>query len=144
MEYQKITYLLDNTPNQSIKFKTKNWVETKDDSHGTYNFNGQIKSKSWILRSSLCDYSDAYLLVKVTITVVWVLTPTEPDNDGKKVVFKKCAPFTNCISETNNTQIDNAKYIDIFMPMYNLIEYGDNYSPGRANQYLDFLIDLSF
>ena len=50
------------------------------------------------------------------------------NNIGKKVIFKNCAPFTNCISKINNTQIDNAEYIDIVMPMYNLIEYSDNYS----------------
>ena len=46
----------------------------------------------------------------------------------KKVIFKSCAPFTNCISKINSTQIDNAEYIDIVMPMYNLLEYSDNYS----------------
>ena len=50
------------------------------------------------------------------------------NNTNKKVIFKNCAPFTNCISKINNTQIDNAEYIDIVMPMYNLIEYSDNYS----------------
>ena len=50
------------------------------------------------------------------------------NNTNKKVIFKNCAPFTNCISEINNTQIDNAKDIDIVMPMYNLIEYSDNYA----------------
>ena len=50
------------------------------------------------------------------------------NNTNKKVIFKNCAPFTSCISKINNTQIDNAEYIDIVMPMYNLIEYSDNYS----------------
>ena len=50
------------------------------------------------------------------------------NNTNKKVIFKNCAPFTNCISKINNEQIDNAEYIDIVMPMYNLIEYSDNYS----------------
>ena len=77
-----------------------------------------------MLRSSLCDYSDAYILVKGNITV----NNTAANNTNKKVIFKNCAPFTNCISKINNTQIDNAEYIDIVMPMYNLIEYSDNYS----------------
>ena len=87
-------------------------------------------------RSSLCDYSDAYILVQVNITVKQVLAQ-EPDNDGKKVVFKNCAPFTDCISEINNTQVDNAKYTDIVMTMYNLIEYSNNYSKisGSLLQY---------
>ena len=79
-----------------------------------------------MLRSSLCDYSDAYILVKGNITVN--NTAAAANNTNKKVIFKNCAPFTNCISKINNTQIDNAEYIDIVMPMYNLIEYSDNYS----------------
>ena len=82
-----------------------------------------------MLRSSLCDYSDAYILVKEDITVNNPATATvAANNTDKKVIFKNCAPFTNCISKINNTQIDNAEYIDIVMPMYNLIEYSDNYS----------------
>ena len=59
MEYQKITNLLDNASNQPSKFKTKNWVEINDESRGVYNFNSQIKFENTILKSSLCDYSDA-------------------------------------------------------------------------------------
>ena len=79
-----------------------------------------------MLKSRLCDYSDAYILVKGTITVN--NTAAAANNTNKKVIFKNCAPFTNYISETNNTQVDNAKDIDIVMPMYNLIEYSDNYA----------------
>ena len=82
-----------------------------------------------MLRSSLCDYSDAYILVKGNITVNnTAAAGAAANNTNKKVIFKNCAPFTNCISKINNTQIDNAEYIDIVMPMYNLIEYSDNYS----------------
>ena len=82
-----------------------------------------------MLKSSLCDYSDAYILVKGTITVPNTAdADADANNANKKVIFKKCAPFINCISEINNTQIDNAKDLDIVMPMYNLIEYSDNYS----------------
>ena len=81
-----------------------------------------------MLKSSLCDYSDAYILVKETITVNNTAAQgAAVNNTNKKVIFKNCAPFTNCISEINNTQIDNAKGIDIVMPMYKLIEYSDNY-----------------
>ena len=82
-----------------------------------------------MLKSSLCDYSDAYILVKGTISVNnTAAAGAAANNTNKNVIFKSCAPFTNCISEINNTQIDNAKDIDIVMPMYNLIEYSDNYA----------------
>ena len=82
-----------------------------------------------MLKSSLCDYSDAYILVKGTISVNNTAAQgANANNTNKKVIFKNCAPFTNCISEINNTQIDNAKDIDIVMPMYNLMEYSDNYA----------------
>ena len=82
-----------------------------------------------MLRSSLCDYSGAYILVKGNIIVNnTVAAGAAANNANKKVIFKNCAPFTNCISKINNTQIDNAEYIDIVMLMYNLIEYNDNYS----------------
>ena len=69
-----------------------------------------------------------YILVKGNITINKRATAAAPTNTNKKVIFENCAPFTNCISKINNTQIDNAEYIDIVMPMYNLIEYSDNYS----------------
>ena len=122
MEYQKIANLLNVESNKPSKFRTRNWVEINDEARGTYSPNKQIKFKTSMLRSSLCNYSDAYVLVKGNITV----NNTVPDgadanNDNKKVIFKNCAPFTNCINKINNADIDNAKYIDIVMPMYNLI-----------------------
>ena len=129
MEYQEIAKLIDDTSNQPSKFRTKNWVEINDESRGTYNVNSQIKFKTTMLKSSLCDYSDAYIVVKGTITVNnTAAADAAANNTNKKVIFKNCAPFTNCISEINNTQVDNAKDIDIVMPMYNLIEYSDNYA----------------
>ena len=131
MEYQKIANLIDDTPNQPSKFRTRNWVEINDESRGAYNVNSQIKFKNTMLKSSLYDYSDAYILVKGTITVNGRGADAEArqaDERDKGVAFKNCAPFINCISEINNTQIDNAKDIDIVMPMYNLIEYSDNYA----------------
>ena len=91
-----------------------------------------------MLRSSLCDYSDAYILVKGNITVNNTAADgAAANNTNKKVIFKNCAPFTNCISKINNTQIDNAEYIDIVMPMYNIIEYSGNYlkTSGGLLQY---------
>ena len=68
MEYQKIANLLDNTSNQSSKFRTRNWVEINDDSRGTYT-DANIKFKTAMLISNLCDYADAYIFVKRTITI---------------------------------------------------------------------------
>ena len=127
MEYQKIANLIDDTSNQPSKFRTRNWVEINDESKGAYNVNSQIKFKTTMLKSSLCDYSDAYILVKGTISANNTAdADANANNTNKKLIFKNCAPFTNCISEINNTQIDNAKDIDIVMPMYSLIEYSDN------------------
>ena len=69
MEYQKIINLLDNTPNQSCKFKTKTWVKINDESRGACNEGNQIRLKTSMLRSGLCDYSNSYILVKGNITV---------------------------------------------------------------------------
>ena len=83
MEYEKIINLLDNTPNQPTKFRTKNWVEINDESHGTYNANSQIKFKTSTLRSSLCDYSDVCILVSATITVAHTGAAENPNNRKK-------------------------------------------------------------
>ena len=89
----------------------------------------KINFKTSTLRYSLRDYSDAYILVKGNIIVNNTAAEgAAANNTNKKVIFKNCAPFTDCISKINNTQVDNAKDIDIVMPMYNLIEYSDNYS----------------
>ena len=138
MEYQKIITLLDNASDQPSKFGTKNWIEINDDIRGAYSPNKQIRFKTAMLRSSLCDFSDAYILVKGNITVNNTAgAGAAANNANKKVIFKNCAPFTNCISKINNTQIDNAEYINIVMPMYNLRVYNDNYSKtsGSSWQY---------
>ena len=77
-------------------------------------------------KSRLCDYSDAYILVKGSISIT-AQAEDNPNNGNKEVIFKNCAPFTDCLSETNNAQIDNAKDIDVVMPMYSLIECSNNY-----------------
>ena len=131
MEYQKIANLIDDTSNQPSKFRTRNWVEINDESRGAYNVNSQIKFKTTMLKSSLCDYSDAYVLDKGRITIERAgadAAARQADERDKGVAFKNCAPFINCISKINNTEIDNAKDIDIVMLMYNLIEYSDNYA----------------
>ena len=84
-----------------------------------------------MLKSNLCDYVDAYIFAKGRITITGAgddAAARQLDEKNKGVSFKNCAPFTKCISRINNTDIDNAQDIDIVMPMYNLIEYSDNYS----------------
>ena len=93
MEYQKIINLLGNTPNQLSKFRAKNWVEVSDKSRGTYNVNSQIIFKTLMLMSSLCGYSDANILLSVTITVQNSSSAAEA-NDIKNVIIKNCASLT--------------------------------------------------
>ena len=101
------------------KFRTRNWVEINDESRGTYTSN-VIKFKTTMLRSSLCDSADAYILVNGRITITGAGdygAVRRADEKDKGVTFKNCASFTKCISRTSNTEIDNAKDIDIVMPM---------------------------
>ena len=81
-----------------------------------------------MLKSSLCDYSDVKILVKGTITVAGQGTDAAVNRNNKQVIFKNCPPFTECISEKHNAQVDNAKDLDGLMPMYILIEYSNNYA----------------
>ena len=82
-----------------------------------------------MLKSSLCDYSDAYTLVKGTIIVVnKAVASVATNNVNKRVIFRHCVPFTDCIREVNNAQVFNAENIDVVMPVHNLIEHSDNYS----------------
>ena len=82
-----------------------------------------------MIRSSLCDHSDAFIYVKGTIAIPnTVAAGTATNNVNKKVIFKNWAPFTNCIGEINNIKVDDAQEIGVVMPMYNLEEYNDIYS----------------
>ena len=119
MEYQKKPKLLDTASNKQSKFRTRNWVEINDESKGTYTSN-DIKFKTTMLRSNLCDYADAYIKGTITITGVGnddAAKRLEERNKG--TIFKNCAPFTKCISRINNADIYNAEDTDIVMPMYN-------------------------
>ena len=130
MKWTKIENLLDNASYQPSKFRTRNWIEINDESRGTYTGNS-IKFKTTMLRSNLCDYADAYILVNGRITITGAgadAAARQADEINKGVTFKNCAPFTKCICRINNTDIDNARDINTVMPMYNLIEYSDNYS----------------
>ena len=124
MEYEKMENLLDNTSNQISKFTTKNWIKINDEQRGRYTTGSDIKFKTTMIRSKLCDSADAYLLVKGTIRINGAGYDTavrRADKRNKDVIFKNYAPFIKCISKINNTETDNAQDIDIVMPMYNLI-----------------------
>ena len=121
METQKIVNLLNGSDNDNSRFATKEWYIIDSESKGNYSQNDEIKFLTRSIESSLCDYSDAYILVTGNITV-------NGGNDNTKVAFKNCAPFEKCRTEINKTFVDDAQHINIAMPMYNLIEYSDNYS----------------
>ena len=126
MEFQKIADFLHTTSDDKNlpRIVTKKWIEVYDQSGGNYNVNKEIRIKTSMLRSDLCDYSDAYIVVKGDITL-------EGDNDANKrnknLAFKNNAPFINCISKINGVKIDNAEDLDVIMPMYNLLECSKNY-----------------
>ena len=89
--------MINDISNQPSKFRTRNWVEINDESRGAYNVNSQIKFKTTMLKSSLCDYSDTYILVNGTITITGAgndAAARQADESDKVVIFKNCAPFT--------------------------------------------------
>ena len=111
----------------NTRFRTENWVEINDESKRKYD-NNNIRFKTSMLRSNLCDFSDAYILVKGTITVPNMTTAgASVNNTNKKLILKNCVPFTDCITKINNKQVDDAQDINTVMPMHNLIEYSDPY-----------------
>ena len=112
--------MLGTTYNNVPRFITKKWIEVHDQSGNAkdrYNPSKQIWFNTSMLRSHLCDFSNAYIVVEGAITV------TNPDNNGydKKIAFKNNALFVSCISKIKNTFTDNAEDLDIVMPMYNLL-----------------------
>ena len=130
METQKIINLLNGTENEYWKFATKKWYVIYSESKGNYSHENPIKFLTNSLESSLCDYSDVYILVIGNIASVGA-------DNNTKFAFKNCSPFRKCRIEINNTFIDEAEHINIITPMYNLIEYSDNYSDtlGRLWQF---------
>ena len=142
MDYQKITNLLGNIPDKVPRFVTKKWIEVHDQSGETCNTNKQIRFKTSVLRSDLCDYSDAYIVAKGIVTV----SADERDRDemNRQVILKNNAPFISCISKINGVLVEDAQDLDVVMPMYNLLEYSKNYSKTSAslwNYYRDELAD---
>ena len=95
-----------------------------DQSEKNYNANKEIRTKTPMLRSDLCDFSNAYIVVKGDITVEG---NANANKHNKNLAFKNNAPFTNCITKINGVQIDNAEGLDVVMPMYNVFEYSKNY-----------------
>ena len=133
MEYDKINNLLlseDNECKQLSKFVTREYVRVNS-LLNTYNENKSIRFKTPMLRSDLCDYSDAYILVKGKITVTAPGINNDADNIGDKrnrpVILKNNAPFVSCITRINGELIEDADDLDIVMPMSNLLEYSKNY-----------------
>ena len=114
MEAQKIINLLNNTEGEYSTFATKKWYVIDIESKGNCSNKNPIKFLTSSLESGLCDYSDAYVLVTGNITAT-------PNNAVTQVVFKNCAPFEKCRTEINETFVDEADFINITMPMYNLI-----------------------
>ena len=152
MEYDKINNLLlseDNESEQLSKFVTREYVRVNSLSN-TYNENKSIRFKTPMLRSNLCDYSDAYILVKGTITVM-----APGANDGannirdkrnRPLILKNNGPFVSCITRINGELIEDIDDLDIFMSLYNLLEYSKNYRKTIGllyNYYRDELSDYA-
>ena len=121
METQKTINLLNGSDNENSKFSTKKWYIIDNKSKCNYSHHNPIKYLTKSIESSLCDYSDAYILVTGNINVT-------AGHNNTKVAFKNCSPFKDCGIEINDTFVDYADFTNIAMPMYNLIEYSDNYS----------------
>ena len=121
METQKIINLLNDSSNEESKFATKKWyVIDSQTTKGKYKQGDTIKFETETIKSSLCDYSDAFILVTGNITVA--------ANNNTDVAFKNCALFSTCTTKNNDVFLDEANHIYITIPMYNLIEYSDIYS----------------
>ena len=142
MENQKIINLLDKDDTDSKHFATQKWYIINDENSTNYGVDKNtgannpdiIKYDTRVLKPNLCDHAEACILVGGTIRA-------EPANAANaaaaRLAFKNCTPFTKCNLEINNEHVDTAENLDIVMPMYNLIEYSDNYqdSPAKLYQY---------
>ena len=126
MEFQKIANFLDTTPDDKdlARFVTKKWIEVYDQSEKNYSANKEIRIKTSMLRSDLCDFSDVYIVVKGDITLEG---NADANKRNKNLESNNNAPFINCISKINGVNIDNAEDLEAVMPIYNLLEYSKNY-----------------
>ena len=147
MEYDKINNLLlseDNESEQLSKFVTRECVKVYSLSK-TYDQNKSIRFKTPMLRSDLCDYSAAYILVKGTITVNGVVNGAENEilRRNRPLILKNNAPFVSCITRINGELIEDPDDLDIVMPMYNLLEYSKNYRKTIGSLYNYYRDELS-
>ena len=132
MENQKIINLLDKIDTDSKHFATKKWYVINDENNTNYgvdkntgaNNPDTIKYDTSVLKLNFCDYAEAYILVDGTIRAV---ATNAAGAAAVRLALKNCAPFTKCNIEINDEHVDTAENLDIVMPMYNLIEYSDNY-----------------
>ena len=136
MENQKIINLLNKYDTDSKHFATKKWYIINDENNTNYGVNKDtgadnpdtIKYNTRVLKPNLCDYAEAYILVNGTIRAAAA--------DGNtRLALKNCSLFTKCNLEINDEHVDTAEYLDIVMPMYNLIEYSDNCQDSSATLY---------
>ena len=125
METQKIVKLLKGSDNESPKFATRKWFIIDDQNNGQNGRGNEndstIKFETKAIKLDLCDYSDAYILVTGEIKIADIAADTN-------VAFKNCPPFLRCVTHINDEHVETAENLDIIMPMYNLIEYSDNYA----------------
>ena len=136
MENQKLINLLDKIDTDSKHFATKKWYIINDENNTNYGANKDtgannpdtIKYDTRVLKPNLCDYADAYILIDGTIRV-------EAADANTRLALQNCAPFTKCNLEINDEHVDTAENLDIVMPMYNLIEFSDNYQDSSATLY---------
>ena len=143
MENQKIINLLDKDDIDSKHFATKKWYIINDENNANYgvdkntctNNPDTIKYDTRVLKPNLCDYADAYILVNGTIRAEAANAANAANAAATRLALKNCAPFTKCNLEINDEHIDTAENLDIVMPMYNLIEYSDNYQDSSATLY---------
>ena len=139
IEFQKVANFISTTADDKDlpRLVTKNWIKFYDQSRENYNVNKETRIKTSMLRSDLCDHSNAYIAVEGTITVV------RPDNVKrvKATTFKNNAPYISCISKINGTKIGNAEDLDVVMPMYNLLEYSENYR--KQQEFSGIIIELN-
>ena len=138
IEFQKVANFINTTADDKDlpRLVTKNWIKFYHQSRENYNVNKETRIKTSMLRSDLCDHSNAYIAVEGTITVV------RPDNAKrvKATAFKNNAPYISCISKINGTKIGNVKDLDVVMPMYNLLEYSKNYR--KQQEFSGIIIEL--
>ena len=136
MENKKIINLLDKIDTDSKHFATKKWYIINDENSTNYGVNKDtgadnadtIKYDTRVLKPNLCDYAEAYILIDGTIRAAAA-------NANTRLALKNCAPFTKCNLEINDEHVDTAENLDITVPMYNLIEYSDNYQDSSATLY---------